>query len=90
MSAPIQPLADNVVVQQEQAPEKTASGILLAGSAQEKPETAVVVAVGPDVVNVKKGDKVLFIEEYGKSKTVTMGKEDYTIIKQSQIVATVK
>lgn len=89
MSAKIQPLADYVVVRQEKAPEKTASGILLTQSAQEKPETAVVVAVGKDVKGVKAGDKVLFVEEYGKTKTVTFGKEEYTIIKEAHIVATI-
>ncbi|MDZ7744431.1 MAG: co-chaperone GroES [Candidatus Saccharibacteria bacterium] len=90
MSVKIQPRAGYVVLQQEKAPEKTASGILLAGSAQEKPEAAKVIAVGKDVKDVKIGDMVLFVEEYGKTKTVTMNKQDYTIIKQEHIVATIK
>jgi chaperonin GroES len=90
MSVKIQPLADYVVVQPDKAAEKTASGIILAQSAQEKPETATVVAVGKDVKGVKAGDRVLYVEEYGKTKSVTFEKEDYTIIKEEHIVATVK
>lgn len=88
--AKIQPLANFIVVQPEKAQEKTPSGILLNQSAQEKPETAIVIAVGKDVKAVKQGDKVLYLEEYGKTKTVTIEKEEFVIINEKNIVATVK
>ena len=63
----IKPLADRVVVKIGEAEETTASGIILAGSAKEKPQVAEVVAIGPGAVvdgklvpmTVKVGDKVL-------------------------------
>ena len=59
----IKPLMDRVVIKMTEAEETTASGIILAGSAKEKPQVAEVVAVGPGkegvVMQVKVGDKVL-------------------------------
>ena len=54
----IKPLADRVIAKKEEAIDKTASGILL-GNAKEKPNYATVESVGPDVKNVKKGDKII-------------------------------
>lgn len=90
MSVNIQPLADYVVVQPEKAETKTASGLLITQSAQEKPDTAKVVAVGKDVKGVKVGDRVLYVEQYGSSKTVKMGKDEYILLKEENILATVK
>ena len=57
----IKPLADRVVAKKEAPQAKATSGILL-GEAKEKPNTAIVESVGPDVKNVKKGDRILYRE----------------------------
>lgn len=57
---PITPLADYVVLQQEEAQTKTASGLLLPDKGAEKPKIAKVLAVGPTVKDVKAGDRVIF------------------------------
>jgi chaperonin GroES len=83
---PIKPLADYVVVQQEEAESKTASGLYLPTAAQEKPKVAKVLAVGPDVQDVKAGDRVIF---GGYSNTdVKHGGANYMIVKQENIYAT--
>jgi chaperonin GroES len=88
MSVPIQPLADYVVSQAEEAKSKTASGLYLPSNAQEKPKTAKVLAIGKDVKQVKVGDKILY-----KSYSITEVKvdtEDYILVKEEDILATVK
>ena len=57
----LQPLADRIVLEQVESEEKTSSGIILPDSAKEKPEQAKVVAVGPDVKELKTGDMVLYL-----------------------------
>lgn len=89
MSVPIQPMPDFVVVQAVESPAKPASGIILPESAQEKPKTAKVVAVGKDVDQVKVGDNVIYQNEYESTK-VNVGKDEYTLISKKNIVATVK
>lgn len=87
MSVSIKPLADYVVVQQEQAESKTASGLYLPTAAQEKPKVAKVVAVGKAVKEVKVGDRVVF---GGYSNTeVKHDGQDYIVIKEENIYATV-
>jgi chaperonin GroES len=88
MSTPLQPLADNVVVQAEEVKTKTASGFLLPESSAEKPAAANVIAVGPAVKNVAVGDKVIYKSYTGTD--VTIGKENYSIIKEEDILATVE
>ncbi|GHV46286.1 10 kDa chaperonin [Clostridia bacterium] len=91
----IKPLADRVVIKFLEAEEKTKGGIILAGSAKEKPEIAEVIEVGPGgmvdgkevVMTVKVGDKVL-INKYSGTE-VKVDKEDYTIVRQSDILALV-
>lgn len=86
MSVNIKPLADYVVVQQEQAEAKTASGLYLPTAAQEKPKVAKVVAVGKSVKEVKVGDRVIF---GGYSNTeVKHDGQDYILIKEENIFAT--
>lgn len=86
MSGSIKPLADYVVVQQEQAEAKTASGLYLPTAAQEKPKVAKVVAVGKTVKEVKVGDRVIF---GGYSNTeVKHDGQDYILIKEENIYAT--
>ena len=81
----IKPLADRVVAKKDAALEQTASGILL-GEAKEKQNTAIVESVGPDVKNVKKGDRILY-RDYSASE-IKYENTDYLIIKEEDILAT--
>jgi len=88
MTVPIQPLADYVVAQQEEAESKTASGLYIPGGAQEKPKVAKVLAVGPAVRSVKVGDRIIY---GGYNNTdVRMNNETYMLVKEENIYATVK
>ena len=84
----MKPLGDRVVLKQQEAEEKTKSGIILPDSAKEKPQAAVVVSVGPDVDQVKEGDKVIYTEYAGTE--VKYQEEEYTIVAQKDIIAIVK
>ncbi len=92
----IKPLADRVVIKMVEAEETTKSGIILAGAAKEKPQIAEVIAVGPggnvegkDVtMYVKCGDKVITSKYSGTE--VKMDGEEYTIVRQSDILAIVE
>ena len=85
----IKPLQDRLVVKMAEPEEKTQSGIILTGSAKEKPEVAEVIEVGPgkkDVeMSVKKGDKVLMSKYSGTN--VKLDGEEYIILRQSDILA---
>ena len=92
----LKPLADRVVVKMSEIEETTSSGIILAASAQGKPQIAEVVAVGPGglvdgkevKMYVKKGDKVITSKYSGTE--VKLNKEEYTIVRQSDILAIVE
>ena len=92
----LKPLADRIVLVQSAAEEKTQSGIFLTASAQEKPEIYEVVEVGPGGVidgnevkmEVAVGDKVL-VGKYSGSK-IKLDDVDYTIVRQSDILAIVE
>ena len=92
----IRPLFDKVVVEDVKDEEKSKGGIILTAAAQEKPATCVVIAVGPGGVvdgkevkmQVKPGDKVL-LSKYSGTEVKVDGKE-YTIIRQSDILAVVE
>ncbi len=92
----IKPLSDRVVVKLTEAEETTKSGIILTGSAKEKPQVFEVVAVGPGGMvdgnkvdmYVKTGDKVLTSKYSGTE--VKVDGEEYTIIKQEDILAIVE
>lgn len=84
----MKPLGDRVVLKPQEAEEKTKSGIILPDSAKEKPQAAVVVSVGPDVDQVKEGDKVIYTEYAGTE--VKYQEEEYTIVDQKDIIAIVK
>lgn len=88
MSAPLQPLGDYVVAQAEEAQTKTASGIYLPENAQEKPKTAKVVAVGPNAKQLKAGDKIVY-KSYSTTD-VKVGGEEYILVKEEDVLATVK
>ena len=91
----IKPLADRVVIKMLEAEATTKGGIILTSSAQEKPEIAEIVAVGPGgvvdgekvVMEVKVGDKVL-ISKYAGTEVKVDGVE-YTILRQSDVLAIV-
>ena len=92
----IKPLADRVVIKMLEAEETTKSGIILTSAAQEKPQFARVVAVGPGGVvdgnevkmYVNVGDKVIASKYAGTE--VKIDGEEYTIVRQSDILATVE
>ena len=88
----LKPLFDKVVIKAIESEEKTASGIVLPGSAQEKPQLAEVLAVGPGTEDtamvVKVGDKVVY-SKYAGSEFKLDGK-DVTIIRQTDILAIVE
>lgn len=90
------PLGDKVVLKQLEAEETTKSGIVLPGQAQEKPQQAEVVAVGPGgvvegkevTIQVKTGDKVIYSKYAGTD--VKLGEEEFIVVKQNDIVAIVE
>ncbi|SCI33681.1 MULTISPECIES: co-chaperone GroES [unclassified Romboutsia] len=92
----IRPLADRVVIKKVEAEEKTASGIVLPGAAKEQPQIAEVVEVGPGgivdgkeiTMELKVGDKVIF-QKYSGTEVKLDGQE-YTILRQSEILAVVE
>ena len=92
----LKPLADRVVIKLVEAEEKTKSGIILASSAQEKPELYEVIEVGPGgmvdgnevVMSVSKGQTVL-VGKYSGTK-VKIDEEELTIVKQGDILAIVE
>lgn len=81
----LQPLADRIIMQQLAAEETTKSGIVLPGSAQEKPKMADVLAVGKDVKEVKAGDQVIY-KSYGPDEVKIDG-VDYLIAKEEDVLA---
>ncbi len=88
MSSPLQPLADYVVAQAEEASNKTASGLYLPDNAAEKPKIAKVVAVGSDVKQIKSGDRIVY-KSYSTTE-IKVDKDEYIIVKEEDILATVK
>jgi chaperonin GroES len=95
--AGLNPLADWVVAEQEEAVTKTASGLYLPDKAAEKPKIAKVVAVGPGKVgddnklvpvNLKVGDRIVY-KSYSTTE-VKVGDKEYILVKEEDILATVK
>ena len=86
------PLGDRVVLKQVEAEETTKSGIVLPGTAKEKPQQAEVVAVGPGTEEVKMevavGDAVIYSKYAGTE--VKLDGEEFIVVKQSDILAVVK
>jgi len=94
MGLSLKPLADRVVVEPAPAEDKSAGGIILPDTAQEKPQQGTVVAAGPGKVSeagsliemtVKNGDKVLY-GKYSGSEVAFDG-TDYIIMRESDILA---
>ena len=92
----LKPLGDKVVLQYQDVEEKTESGIILPDSAKEKPQEAVVIAVGPGkckdgqrvAMQVKEGDKVIYSEYAGTE--VELDDKKYIIVGQDDIIAIVE
>ena len=92
----IKPLSDRVLIKAVEAEETTKSGIILTASAQEKPQIAEVIAVGPGgvvdgkevVMTVKVGDRVI-TSKYSGTEVKVDGTE-YTIVRQNDILAVVE
>ncbi len=93
----IKPLADRVVLKPTEAEEKTKTGIILTASAQEKPQVAEVVAVGPGAygedgkiipMTIKVGDKVIAAKYVGTE--VKCDGIEYTIVREADILAIVE
>lgn len=92
----IKPLGDRVVTKMAEAEETTQSGIILAGTAKEKPQFAEVIAVGPGGVvdgkevkmELKAGDKVIMSKYAGTE--VKLDGEEYVIISQKDVLAVVE
>ena len=90
------PLGDRVVLKQCEAEETTKSGIILTGSAQEKPQEAEVIAVGPGgmvdgkevTMQVKVGQKVIYSKYAGTE--VKLDGQEYIIVRQNDILAIVE
>jgi len=91
----LQPLADRVILKMTEAEEKTKSGIIITGTAKEKPQIAEVIEVGPGglvegkevVMTVKAGDKVVTNKYSGTE--IKIGETEYIIVRQSDILAIV-
>ncbi|MGI5919314.1 MAG: co-chaperone GroES [Christensenellales bacterium] len=92
----IKPLGDRVVIKSLESEETTKSGIVLTGSAKEKPQMAEVIAVGPGgmvdgkevVMTVKVGDKVLYAKYAGTE--VKVDGEEYIIVRHNDLLAIVE
>ena len=92
----IKPLGSRVLIKMKEGEEKTKSGIILSGAAQEKPQIAEIIEVGPgemidgklEPMNVKKGDNVI-VSKYSGTEVKYEGTE-YLIVKQDDILAIVE
>ena len=88
----LKPVADHVVIKATEVEETTKSGIILSSASQEKPQICEVVAVGPgtddEKMYIKAGQKVIVAKYSGTE--IKLDDREYTIIKQSDILAIVE
>ena len=88
----LKPLADRVLVKNDKAETKTASGIIIPETAQEKTQTATVVAVGPgtedEKITVKIGDNIMY-DKYAGTQVKIDG-EEHLILRMSDIIAVIE
>lgn len=84
--SPITPMAHYIVAVKEKKPAKTASGIFLPESAQEKSEAARVLAIGSEVKDVTLGSNVIY-KNYAAT-TIKINKEEYFVIKDEDVLGT--
>jgi chaperonin GroES len=85
----VKPLADRVMVKLEKNEAKTAGGIIIPDTAQEKTQTGVVVAIGDDkdVITVKVGDKVMY-DKYAGTQ-IKIDQDEHLIVKMADIIAVI-
>jgi chaperonin GroES len=86
--AGLNPLADWVVAEQEEAVTKTASGLYLPEKAAERPKIAKIIKAGKNVKEVKAGDRIVY-KSYSTTE-VTVNDKEYILVKEEDILATVK
>ena len=93
----LKPLEDRIIVKRYESEEKSEGGIFLPDAAQEKPQKGKVISVGEGKIldsgerskmSLKKGDKILFGKYSGTE--VTVGKEEYVIMRESEVLAKLK
>ena len=88
----VKPLADRVLVKNEKAESKTAGGIIIPETAQEKTQTATVIAVGPgtekEKISVKPGDRIMY-DKYAGTQIKIDG-EEHLILKNADIFAVIE
>jgi chaperonin GroES len=96
-SSKLQPLGDRIVVEREESLEKTAGGIVLPGSAQDKPSRGTVISVGdgrllPDgtrsPLQLKPGDRILF-STYGPDE-IKLGEEEFLLMREDDVLAVIE
>ena len=96
MAVSIKPLEDRIVIQQVEAEQTTASGLVIPDTAKEKPQEGEVIAVGPGriddngnrvPIDVSAGDRVLY-SKYGGTE-VKVGGEDYLVLSARDVLAVV-
>lgn len=92
----LKPLGDRVIVKQDAAEEKTASGLILTSGSKDKPQRGTVLAVGPGKLDkdgnpvappVKEGDRILF-SKYGGNEVV-VGQQTFLILRADDIMAVI-
>ncbi len=86
----VKPLSDRVLIKTEEAEEKTAGGLFIPQTAQEKTQTGTVVEIGDDkdVIKVKKGQKVMYDKYAGT--TVSIDNADHLLLRFSDILAIIE
>ncbi len=88
MAGKLQPLADWIVAEQEEAATRTASGLYLPDKAAEKPKTAKVIKVGKNVKEIKAGDRIVY-KSYSTTD-IKLDNTEYILVKEEDVLATVK
>jgi chaperonin GroES len=85
----IQPLGENVLIEPMKADSKTAGGIVLPDTSEEKPQEGMVIAIGDDKkIKVKKGQKIIYSKYSGNE--IKAGEKEYLLVKNEDILAIVK
>ena len=84
----IRPLHDRVIVRRQEEEQTTAGGILLPGSAQEKPNQGEVKAIGDDVTTVKVGDTIVF-GKYSSNETLQVDDDELIIMELKDVKAVI-
>lgn len=86
MSSAIKPTASRVVATKDEPETKTSGGVFLPGAAQQKPVMANVIAIGPDVKQIKVGDKIVY-KEYSTTD-LKIDDTEYLIISEEDVLGT--